>query len=160
MCLRQVYCFYEGSRDVAPGYKKSAFDSRPFGIHMDVAKLMEKQVRIERQDKAHVTTASFDKFAAHAFQVYIQSALAFSIKRCGILYGRFDDDQVVYIDAIYEPEQQGMAESLSFDCGDAQVRLSSFVHSFLATYLRHSIFCTGILLKFSLIPAPCEETEP
>ena len=45
------------------------------------------QTRIERQDAPHAASASFDFGAANAFQSYVASALAFSIKRGGILYG-------------------------------------------------------------------------
>lgn len=45
------------------------------------------QTRIERQDTPHAASASFDFGAANAFQSYVASALAFSIKRGGILYG-------------------------------------------------------------------------
>ena len=121
----QVFCFYEGSRDVNPGYKKSLISTRPFGVHLDVAGIMAKQVRIERQDSAHVTAVSFDRYAVHAFQQYVQSAHAFSIKRCGILYGRVGEDKVVYVDAVYEPEQNGQSETISYSLGNSQVRISS-----------------------------------
>lgn len=121
--MLQVYCSYEGTRDVDPGYKKSVFGSRPFGVHMDVTQLMAKQVRMERQDTPNVSAVSFDRFAAHSFQAYVQSALAFSIKRCGLLYGRVTEDKVVHVDAIYEPEQQGKAETMTFDLTNDQVRL-------------------------------------
>jgi len=42
----QVFCFYEGTRDVNPGYNKSLLSTRPFGVHLDVAGIMAKQVRI------------------------------------------------------------------------------------------------------------------
>jgi nuclear protein localization protein 4 homolog len=91
---------------------------------MDVATLMAKQVRIERQDTPNVSAVSFDRFAAHSFQAYVQSALAFSIKRCGLLYGRLDDDKVVFVDAVYEPEQQGKAETITYDFSTEQVTSS------------------------------------
>lgn len=80
---------------------------------MDCAMLMAKQTRIERQDKSEVPSASFDKFAAHSFQSYISSALRFSIKRGGILYGRVDEERNVFVDAVFEPEQSGSADSLT-----------------------------------------------
>lgn len=48
---------------------------------------------------------SFDKHAANMFQSYVQSALAFSIKRGGILYGNKDEEGNVTVHAIYEPPQ-------------------------------------------------------
>lgn len=119
--MLQVYCRYDGTREVDPGHKKSVFGSRPFGVHMDVTQLMAKQVRMERQDKPNISAVSFDRFAAHSFQAYVQSALAFSIKRCGLLYGRIDEENVVFVDAIYEPEQQGKAETMTFDLTTEQV---------------------------------------
>lgn len=117
----QVYCAYEGERAVDPGYQRSAFESRSFGAHMDVQRLLAKQVRMERQEKAAIAATSFDSFAAHAFQAYIQSALDFSIKRCGILYGRLEGD-IVLVDAIYEPEQQGKTERMAWVTDSAQAR--------------------------------------
>eukprot|EP00198_Chlamydomonas_reinhardtii_P012239 XP_001701576.1 predicted protein [Chlamydomonas reinhardtii] len=48
---------------------------------------MAKVVKIERQDKPHVSAISFDRNAANVFQSYLQGAFNFSIKRGGILYG-------------------------------------------------------------------------
>ena len=39
-----MYCYYDGTREVAPGYKRSKFDEKPFGVHMDVNALMARQV--------------------------------------------------------------------------------------------------------------------
>eukprot|EP00892_Ulva_mutabilis_P011724 jgi/Ulvmu1/8924/UM005_0015.1 len=117
---QMVFCFYEGTRDVNPGYNKSLLSTRPFGVHLDVAGIMAKQVRIERQDAAHVTAVSFDRYSAHSFQQYVQSAHAFSIKRCGLLYGRLGEDKVVYVDAVYEPEQSGQSETISYNLDNAQ----------------------------------------
>lgn len=122
-----VYCHYHGTRDVNPGYKRSAFEARPFGAHMDVAALMAKQVRMERQESPDATSVSFDRYAAHAFQAYIQSALAFSIKRCGILYGRVDEEKNVFVDAIFEPEQSGKAERLTFERHNGQEQAAEVI---------------------------------
>ena len=54
---------------------------------VQVSDVVSKQARIERQDKPTVEGVSFDRAAANSFQAYCQSALAFSIKRGGILYG-------------------------------------------------------------------------
>lgn len=54
---------------------------------VQMADIIAKQRRVERQDKAAVEGVSFDRAAANAFQQYCNSALAFSIKRGGICYG-------------------------------------------------------------------------
>lgn len=108
---------------MAPGYKRSKFDDLPFGAHMDIPRLMEKQVRIERQDEPTVSAASIDRFAAHSFQAYVQSAVNFSIQRGAVLYGRVDEDAgEVYVDVAYEPPQQGSAERLELDTECEEVR--------------------------------------
>ena len=58
-----------------------------------------------RQEEPHCASVSFDKHAANMFQSYVQSALAFSIKRGGILYGNKDEEGNVTVHAIYEPPQ-------------------------------------------------------
>ncbi len=57
-----------------------------------------------RQDKPHCELVSFERHGANAFQQYVHGALAFSIKRGALLYGRRAKDQT-YVDAIYEPPQ-------------------------------------------------------
>jgi hypothetical protein len=56
-------------------------------VVLQVADIIAKQRRVERQDKATVEGVSFDRSAANVFQQYCNSALAFSIKRGGICYG-------------------------------------------------------------------------
>jgi hypothetical protein len=114
---------------------------------MDVATLMAKQVRIERQDTPNVSAVSFDRFAAHSFQAYVQSALAFSIKRCGLLYGRLDDDKVVFVDAVYEPEQQGKAETITYDFSNEQVTSSCTCDAIWAAYAPSCTLATGAASK-------------
>ena len=58
-----------------------------------------------RQEEPHCASVSFDRHAANMFQSYVQSALAFSIKRGGILYGNKDEEGNVTVHAIYEPPQ-------------------------------------------------------
>lgn len=70
-----------------PGPPRSTFETRPFGAHMDVQRMVAAQTRIERQEAAACSSVSFDADAVHAFQSYVSAALAFSIKRGGILYG-------------------------------------------------------------------------
>ncbi len=60
---------------------------------------------LRRQEEPHRASVSFDKHAANMFQSYVQSALAFSIKRGGILYGNKDEEGNVTVHAIYEPPQ-------------------------------------------------------
>jgi nuclear protein localization family protein 4 len=54
---------------------------------MTVEEMVAQQTRIERQDAPHCASVSFDSHAANVFQSYISSAIGFSIKRGGILYG-------------------------------------------------------------------------
>ena len=54
---------------------------------MSVNEMIARQTRIERQEAAHCASVSFERHAANAFQSYVRDALAFSIKRGGILYG-------------------------------------------------------------------------
>jgi nuclear protein localization protein 4 homolog len=80
--------------------------------------MVAKQTRIERQETPACASVSFDVHAANAFQSYVQSALAFSIKRGGILYGTIDEEESggggggVFVHAIYEPPQDGTPDSL------------------------------------------------
>lgn len=83
----QVFLLYHFEREVAPAVKRADWERRPFGAHMDVASMVAAQTRIERQDAPHAASASFDFAAANAFQSYVSSAIAFSIKRGGIMYG-------------------------------------------------------------------------
>lgn len=89
-----VQVWYPGSREVS-GPRQAIASARPFGAHMDVARLWAAQTRIERQESGAVAGASFDGRALDAFQSYVSAALAFNIKRAGILYGRWveGDDQ-------------------------------------------------------------------
>lgn len=82
-----LYLLYESTRDVAPAVPKTDLDRFEFGARVTVADIAKKQRRVERQEKAAVGSCSFERHAANAFQSYVQSALAFSIKRGGILYG-------------------------------------------------------------------------
>ena len=58
-----------------------------------------------RQEEPHCASVSFDRHAANAFQTYVSSALAFSIKRGGILYGNKDEEGNTTVHAIFEPSQ-------------------------------------------------------
>lgn len=110
-----IYMHYPNERTVQSVIKKSAFEGRGFGAKMTVEQLIAKQTRIERQEQPHCTSVSFDRHAANTFQSYVQSALAFSIKRGGILYGTKDEEGAVTVHAIYEPPQEGNADSLQIE---------------------------------------------
>ncbi|GLI70914.1 hypothetical protein VaNZ11_015942 [Volvox africanus] len=104
-----VYLLYSFERQVEPAVKIAA---KPFGVHMTLGDVMAKVVKIERQEKPHVSAISFDRNAANVFQSYLQGAFKFSIKRGGLLYGHVDDDKVVKVDFIYEPPQEGSSDKL------------------------------------------------
>ena len=57
------------------------------GPSMSVNEMIARQTRIERQESPHCASVSFERHAANAFQSYVRDALAFSIKRGGVLYG-------------------------------------------------------------------------
>ena len=82
-----LYLLYQSERDVAPTVRKTELDRHPFGAKLTVADIAAKQRRVERQEKAAIESCSFERHAANAFQSYVSNALAFSIKRGGILYG-------------------------------------------------------------------------
>ena len=68
---------------------------------------------------------SFDRHAANAFQSYISGALAFSIKRGGLLYGSIDEEGKALVEVIYEPEQVSLPVPAASHClwsGHAPVR--------------------------------------
>lgn len=111
-----VHLLYHFERKVE-GVKLSEFDTRPFGAHMTVEAMVARQTRIERQETPKCASVSFDSHAANAFQSYVQSALAFSIKRGGILYGTMTEDGGVCVNAIYEPPQEGSPDHLTLERG-------------------------------------------
>ncbi len=120
-----IHLLYHFERQVE-GVKLSEFDKRPFGPHMTVSRMVAKQTRIERQETPTCASVSFDMHAANAFQSYVQSALAFSIKRGGILYGTVDEEEGggggggVFVHAIYEPPQDGTPDSLILHRGSEE----------------------------------------
>ncbi|KAL4446805.1 hypothetical protein ABPG77_008049 [Micractinium sp. CCAP 211/92] len=122
-----VFLLYHFEREVAPAVRKADWERRPFGAHMDVATMVAAQTRIERQDAPHAASASFDFAAANAFQSYVSSAIAFSIKRGGIMYGTVDEEGNVFVNAIYEPPQQGSADSLQLERGTEEEQKADFV---------------------------------
>ena len=66
---------------------------------------MLSPLRLHRQDTPHCASVSFERHAANSFQSYVREALAFSIKRGGILYGSVGEQGRVTVEAIYEPPQ-------------------------------------------------------
>ncbi|WOL12284.1 NPL4-like protein isoform X1 [Canna indica] len=79
---------------------------------MTIDDLIARQVRVARQETPHCSAASFDRDAAHAFQLYAADTLAFAVKRAGFLYGRVDEvEHSVAVDFIYEPPQQGSEDA-------------------------------------------------
>lgn len=125
-----IHLLYHFERQVE-GVKLSEFDRRPFGAHMTVEAMVAAQTRIERQETPACASVSFDMHAANAFQSYVQSALAFSIKRGGILYGTIEEDGGVCVNAIYEPPQEGSPDSLSMERGtDEEARADAVATAF------------------------------
>lgn len=114
-----VFLLYHFERAVAPSVK-NVFGDRPFGRHMTIEDMVARQTRIEHQDDPVCSSASFDRHAANMFQQYVNSALAFSIKRGGILYGSVDEENNVIVHAIYEPPQEGSADTLLLERGTAE----------------------------------------
>lgn len=79
---------------------------------MTVAELIAKQTRIERQDEAVCASVSVERHAANSFQAYINQGIAFSVKRCGYMYGTFDEVNNVRVEFIYEPPQDATADEV------------------------------------------------
>eukprot|EP00249_Psilotum_nudum_P008165 c21083_g1_i1 orf=324-1562(-) len=104
-----VFLSYEGERNVKGPHVNPAGS---FGKKMTMDDLIAKQTRIERQEKPHSNSASFDRDAANAFQHYVNETLAFAVKRGGFMYGTVNDEGEVLVEFIYEPPQQGTEESL------------------------------------------------
>ena len=74
-------------RGVADGGEAQHAPPAPCHVSPRRVTLPALQTRIERQEAPHAGSASFDFAAANLFQSYVSSAIAFSIKRGGILYG-------------------------------------------------------------------------
>ena len=64
--------------------------------------------KVKRQEAAHCAAVSLDAAACVAFQGYVQQ-LGWRQQRVGFLYGTFDGDRNVTVEAVYEPPQ---------DCGE------------------------------------------
>ncbi|CAL8463810.1 g3344 [Coccomyxa elongata] len=122
-----VYMHYPFEREVASTVPRTAYEDRKFGTHMTVDELVAKQTRIERQETPHAASVSFERHAADAFQSYVRDALAFSIKRGGLLYGSVDDEGKVSVEAIFEPQQDGSGETLQLERGSEEEQRADFV---------------------------------
>lgn len=104
-----VFLFYEGERAVAgPPVNPAGI----FGKKMTMDDLIARQTRIERQEKPHCASVSFDRDTASAFQHYVNESLVFALKRGGVMYGTVNEQNDVAVEFIYEPPQQGMEDSL------------------------------------------------
>lgn len=64
---------------------------------MTIEAMIANQIRIERQEQPTVASVSFDIHAANTFQSYVRAAMAFSIKRGGVLYGTVDDNDNIKV---------------------------------------------------------------
>eukprot|EP00878_Enallax_costatus_P008492 GHUV01008876.1.p1 GENE.GHUV01008876.1~~GHUV01008876.1.p1 ORF type:complete len:370 (+),score=103.71 GHUV01008876.1:1393-2502(+) len=126
-----LFLKYDIERQVEPAYKPKPYETRPFGSQVTVADIVAKQRRIERQEKGTVQSVSFDRGAANVFQQYCQAALAFSIKRGGICYGTIDEDNIVRVEFVYEPPQQGSADELIFERHTSQETQCDFLAGIL-----------------------------
>ncbi|XP_072954682.1 NPL4-like protein [Typha angustifolia] len=90
---------------------------------MTIEDLVARQIRVSRQETPHAAGASFDRDAAHAFQLYVSDSLAFAVKRGGFLYGKVSSDGVVAVDFIYEPPQSGTEDALALHRDPEEERL-------------------------------------
>ncbi|KAG0501125.1 hypothetical protein HPP92_001197 [Vanilla planifolia] len=108
-----VFLSYEGERSVrGPVGAATITPAGSFGRKMTVDDLIARQMRVCRQENPHCESASFDRDAAHAFQLYVNETLAFAIKRGGFMYGRIGENSIVEVDFIYEPPQTGTEDAL------------------------------------------------
>ena len=145
-----LYLRYDFERQVA-SRKRSAFESRPFGVSMNVEQLIAKQTRIERQELATCASVSMERGAANAFQLYVSEGFGFSIKRGGYMYGTVDDEKNVTVEFVYEPSQDGNADDILVVGFDEQRSLSlslSFSLSLSRVYA-----CASIRFHSSIDPS-------
>ncbi|KAL3696857.1 hypothetical protein R1sor_010933 [Riccia sorocarpa] len=104
-----VFLSYNGERVIAG---PPVTPAGAYGKKMTMDDLIARQTRIERQEKPHCCSLSFDRDAANAFQHYVHESLAFSVKRGGFMYGTVNEEGAVMVEFIYEPPQHGSEESL------------------------------------------------
>ena len=96
------YCSSKGFRpgQAALGDIKKAWTLTDF-LEMDD----QFNFKIKRQEKAFCHGVSLDSNACVSFQAYVQQ-LGWRRQRVGYLYGSFDDEKNVTVEAIYEPPQE------------------------------------------------------
>ncbi|KAK8946523.1 NPL4-like protein 1 [Platanthera zijinensis] len=109
-----IFLFYEGMRSVrGPSGPAAVTPAGSFGRKMTMDDLIARQMRVSRQENPHCDSTSFDRDAAHAFQLYVNETLAFAIKRGGFMYGRIGEKGAIEVDFIYEPPQVGTEDVLT-----------------------------------------------
>ena len=96
------YCSSKGFRpgQAALGDIKKAWTLTDF-LEMDD----QFNFKIKRQEKAFCHGVSLDSNACVSFQAYVQQ-LGWRRQRVGYLYGSFDEEKNVTVEAIYEPPQE------------------------------------------------------
>lgn len=128
-----VYLRYlMSSRDPTPTLTHSM--KKFSGGKMTVDDLVAKQIRMVRQDKPHVPSVSFDRHSANVFQQYINNTLGFIVPRCGMLYGRSDEDGNIYVDFIYEPPQDADSGKLILMRNELEEQRVSFIANALGMH--------------------------
>ena len=117
LCTCQTVEYLAGAREVC----RILLRESTLGKH-------ERLGACHRQETPHCSSVSFDRHAANAFQSYVSGALAFSIKRGGILYGSIDEEGKALVEVIYEPEQVIMRVSGAWflGCGASLLTELSF----------------------------------
>jgi nuclear protein localization family protein 4 len=107
-----LYLRYGFERNVPAATRKSCFEERPFGTSMTVGEMIAKQTRIERQENADCSSVSMERHAANQFQLYVNQSIAFSVKRCGFMYGTVDEEKNVKVQFIFEPSQDSTPDDI------------------------------------------------
>lgn len=78
-----------------------------------------------------VAALPLKSLTAAACQSYSMNALGFSIKRAGILYGTVDEEGNVKVDAVYEPPQQGTADTVVMERETDEERRAEEIANYL-----------------------------
>lgn len=115
--------------------------------------LSSRWVRVERQESASCPALSLDRSAAGAFQSYVNGYLGFSVKRAGILYGRFLEDGTAMVDAIFEPRQQGSALSVAVEPGTREEEIADSVATMLGMQRVGWVFSQSIAEREHVLSA-------
>ncbi len=72
------------------------------------------------QGEAHCKECKLDYDAANVFQSYVQS-FGFQRQRVGYLYGKYQDNGGVLVEAVYEPPQEGRPDGVTWNRKDAEI---------------------------------------